>query len=193
MSDELPIGCTCECGRSFKVKAKAAGRSVKCPSCQGAVLVPEPIAIEAAVPDDWPQLDPLEVPPPLNVQQSPYAAPLITRQPTQPVTPVNEHLPESRKYRALEIIVAICYGLALVVFALSTAFLLLSLLFALMAGNQSAGVGTFLIAWLMTSVPATVGAWLVAIGLLTQAEMIQLAMHVQSNTLATARAVARLR
>jgi hypothetical protein len=38
----MPISVQCDCGRSLRVKDELAGRKVKCPQCDGVLLVPQP-------------------------------------------------------------------------------------------------------------------------------------------------------
>lgn len=199
MSDEQPIDCVCECGRSFRVKAKAAGRTVKCPACARQVTVPDvtrPATVEsfdfgAVATDDWPQPDSFNAPPALPAEPSPYASPLALQTSSRARAQPKARLPEFRKYRILELTVKGCRILAIIVFGLTLVFLVVSLMVAI-AGGASSDVGVFgaLVAWAFATVPVIFGCLVLCISLLMQAELIQLAIDVQSNTLTTARAAA---
>ena len=43
----MPLTVTCDCGRTLRLKEELAGRKVRCPSCAGALTVPEPESEEA--------------------------------------------------------------------------------------------------------------------------------------------------
>ena len=197
MSDDQPIDCACECGRSFRVKAKAAGRTVKCPACARSVTVPdvtnaatvEAFELGGMATDDWPQPDSFNAPPALPVESSPYASPLALQTASRPRAQAKDRLPEFRTYRILELTVKGCRILATIVLGLTLVFLVVSLIVAI-AGGASSDVGVLggLVAWAFATVPAIFACLVLCISLLMQAELIQLAVDVQSNTLATARA-----
>ena len=44
----MPVVVSCQCGQRFSAKDQLFGKQVKCPSCGGPLLVPNPAAAAAA-------------------------------------------------------------------------------------------------------------------------------------------------
>ena len=112
------------------------------------------------------------------------AAPAIASYPTA--------LPLTRSYPVLGITALICRWLGYIVLVLAAAFILLSFLLAVLTGLRTdVGLLPSLGFWLFGSIPTALVALFAADVLIMNAEMIQLGIHVQANTLATAHAVRR--
>lgn len=103
-------------------------------------------------------------------------------------------LPSVRSYPVLVIAAKICRVLGYIILTIATVLILIS--FAVTAGaslrNGENAPAAFL-AWVLTSLWMGVVAIFGAAALIMNAELIELSMHIQSNTLATAHAVRSLR
>ena len=124
-----PIQVSCECGFSFKVKAKAAGRIVKCPKCKVPIRIAAPEAIPSEPdPSEFASessLDPfgeLDVP---EVTKSASITGFDDVVPAAPATistgassPIKRNVPNPRRYRALEVVAVVYRVLAIGVVAI---------------------------------------------------------------------------
>jgi hypothetical protein len=201
--EDSPIDFTCDtCGKALKVKAKGAGRTITCPWCKQPTVVP---TIEMGLPDDDPfgfealakldevtraQPTPPTPTPPTPPQPNPYSTPAVDASPQRQDLPWETALPAKRSYPALwfiaklyRIVAYIIAGLALIGFALG---LIVSVVMLVRTGSPM-GVLPFV----ATTIPATIGALLTAVFLVMFSELIQLAVNIQENTLATAHASRR--
>lgn len=200
--EDSPIEFDCPtCAKALKVKAKGAGRTITCPGCKQPAVVP---MVEMGLPDDDPfgfdaiaKLDEATRQPPLPPtptptppQPNPYTSTAVDANPVRQDVPWETALPAKRSYPALwfiaklyRIVAYLIAGLALIGFVLG---LIVAVVMLVQTGSPMA-VASFLV----TAIPATLGAFLMAVGLVMFAELIQLAVNIQENTLATAHAARR--
>jgi hypothetical protein len=79
----MPIVATCSCGKTIRVQDQYAGKRVRCPGCQGPLLIPRP----EAEPE----------PPVLEVQAEPPRPPRPARAPVRRRKEEDEEVPEVRR------------------------------------------------------------------------------------------------
>jgi hypothetical protein len=62
----MPLTVNCSCGQQLRVQETLAGKKVRCPKCQGVVMVPQPVAEPLPLPDpiEEPLLEVLPADPP---------------------------------------------------------------------------------------------------------------------------------
>jgi DNA-directed RNA polymerase subunit RPC12/RpoP len=210
MTDDAPIEFTCGmCGKPLKVRARGAGRTIACPGCGQSVTVPVPEV--AAVGDDFNPfagfadamgvaMEPADNPLPEPINSRPFAP--ITRPapaesivaaalpPHRPRAADEIHLPPSRSYPVLTLIAAVCRILAGIIAVLAVGAMLITVIVAVKTGGGMADPKSGL-ALAFTILPIGFGSLIAALGLLVNAELITLAIHIQANTLATAHASRR--
>ncbi len=127
-NDAIEVQCP-QCNSDFRVKAKAIGKTVKCPKCQFSLLIEPPVPSDN---DDLPQpsdigLDFLANPPKQSSSEPPpLSPPLITtiaepafQESPSPSFNVNATPRKAslivRRYRALEIVRVLLYCMAILV------------------------------------------------------------------------------
>jgi hypothetical protein len=206
MNDKQSIDVHCSCGRAFKVKRIAIGRTVKCPGCGVPNLIEEPEAASVANESngfgafDFDSIQPRSIEPiPLPREPQTSFEPI---KPTAPYTPpkptlpepekITSRLPASRRYRVLEFVAAFNYFMGILVMFVALTIVLISLVGVLITAyktNDSAGalLGMWFAGAASTSFPAA----MFGLFLFMQSELLKLAMDVQSNTLITAQAVTK--
>ena len=205
--DDLMVVSCPTCRQRFRVRPQSAGRAVKCPHCAQPVAVPHanesspktaspaPASPTAVAPSPSqaefqlgpptprptakkaPQTQPTQAPfdPQQQAEANPFQAPALD------LTSASiSGLPVKRRYPALQIIRMIYLVMACLVVLGWVLFMAGTLVIAAQAG----AVGL----WFRASLIPTVGAAVAATMLVAVAEMIKLALDVQANTLATARA-----
>jgi predicted Zn finger-like uncharacterized protein len=210
--DELIVVSCPSCNQRFRVRQQSAGRAVRCPHCSQAVNVPVSVnppsptpapaeenfqlgppapqaAVAAVVPE--PQRPAAEVSPTSPGQP---ARPQAAAQPPAEANPFQSPsveigpssiggLPAKRRYPALQIIRTFYLVLAALVVIGWAIYMVVSLILASRVGG--------VVAWMWMSMMVTAGVVFVATLLVAIAEVIKLAIDVQSNTLSTARSVAK--
>lgn len=184
MTAAAPIDFSCPCGKSLKAKPHAAGRSLRCPGCGNAVMVPEGQSGPRQNDADFPWFngpvtfmgDAAQIAGPAD----PVAAQMA--RPTVRIAAHESSLPPTRSYPAMEIIARVCRILAGLVAVLALFAIVAGIVFAVKTSDPSFAIGV---------VPMGLLGLLTALGLLMTAESIKLGIDIQANTLATAHAARR--
>jgi|GEM_PF-2733439 len=209
------INLKCTCGKPLKVRAAAAGRAVKCPACGAAVRIPaaqseetdgepsedaslgqpirpgEPMAVTSPVSTSEPAVAAgPELPSPANTPESrsqSYSAGVdYGSRVKHAVTP---QVPDRRSYPVLQFLA----GLFRVLACLSVIAAAMFIYNTKPSMDLDQWDDNIIGGWMVESFVLGIAAVTIAGLLVMSAELIQLAVHVQDNTLAAVHAASRHR
>lgn len=215
-SEETPINLACQCGNSFRVRGRAAGRVVKCPSCSAGVKVPDAEPVAEAFNFDAPSFSAVDVAPSFPVAPVASATPPNLPKYATNGTPSPRSGSPSKLFRvgkavgrlvgdtdrqppgtgSIYLPASRSYpALRIVAFVvgaagyLQIAFAMLFTFGTLIYASRSDAGERELELWITFSLPAGFGLFIVGVLLVAASEMIVLAIHVAESMLATANAV----
>lgn len=177
---EQAISVQCgQCSHGFRVKAKGAGKIIACPSCKTPVQVPWPdppapwpnhVASTPAHPPEPDAYAPAESLPEISVDPSARPA---------------SRLPRSRSYPVLEALAVVLRVCGYLLATLASLTAIGGIVLAIRFSGDDATAVAFM--WAVISMPAAVVAIIISMLMVMLAEMINLAIDIQDNTLVAAR------